>query len=85
MGFEQVAKLLTGFPGYNAMIGKDNATIARILQANGYATAWFGKDANVPLNRMTEADRKTVANWNGFRLLLLFFRRRYKSVAIDAV
>jgi len=55
VGFEMIAELSTGFPGYNGYIGKDNATVGRILQANGYATAWFGKDHNVPLNQMTEA------------------------------
>jgi arylsulfatase len=58
VGFEQIAELSTGFPGYNGIIGKQNATIGRILQANGYATAWFGKDHNVPLNQMTEAGPK---------------------------
>jgi arylsulfatase len=58
VGFEQIAEVSTGFPGYNGTIGKDNATIGRILQANGYATAWFGKDHNVPLNQMTEAGPK---------------------------
>lgn len=67
-GFEQIAELSTGFPGYNGMIGKDNATIARILQANGYATAWFRKDHNVPLNQMTEADRKTGGQLEWFSI-----------------
>ncbi|MBV8164933.1 MAG: arylsulfatase [Candidatus Eremiobacteraeota bacterium] len=49
VGFEQIAEVATGFPGYDGIIGKDHATVARILQANGYATAWFGKDHNVPL------------------------------------
>lgn len=47
VGFEMIAELSTGFPGYNTIIGKQHATIGRILQANGYATAWFGKDHNV--------------------------------------
>lgn len=58
VGFEQIAELSTGFPGYDGTVGKKNATIARILQANGYATAWFGKDHNVPLDQMTEAGPK---------------------------
>ena len=40
------------------MIGKDNASLGRILQANGYATAWFGKDHNVPLWEATPAGPK---------------------------
>jgi len=38
----------TGFPGYNSVIDSDKATIGRMLKDNGYATAWFGKDHNVP-------------------------------------
>jgi arylsulfatase A-like enzyme len=35
-------------PGYNSVIGVDNATIGRILLDNGYNTSWFGKDHNTP-------------------------------------
>ncbi len=38
----------TGFPGYNSIIAKDNATIGRMLRDNGYATSWFGKNHNTP-------------------------------------
>ncbi len=58
VGFEQVAEVASGFPGYNGYIGKDSATIGRILQANGYATAWFGKDHNVPMWQASEAGPK---------------------------
>ncbi len=47
-GFGVIAEQSTGFPGYNSIIGKDKATIGRILKDNGYSTAWFGKDHNVP-------------------------------------
>ena len=30
------------------MIGRDSATIGRILLENGYRTSWFGKDHNTP-------------------------------------
>jgi arylsulfatase A-like enzyme len=58
VGYEQVAEVASGFPGYNGTIGKDSATIGRILQANGYATAWFGKDHNVPMWQASEAGPK---------------------------
>jgi len=48
VGFEMIAELATGFPGYNASLGKSTATLGRLLQANGYATGWWGKDHNVP-------------------------------------
>jgi len=48
VGFGVIAEQSTGFPGYNSMIERDTATIAEILRLNGYATAWFGKNHNVP-------------------------------------
>ena len=48
VGFGVIAEQSTGFPGYNSIIGKDKATIGRILLDNGYATSWFGKDHNTP-------------------------------------
>jgi arylsulfatase A-like enzyme len=47
-GFGVITELSTGFPGYDSIIGQDNATIGRILKDNGYATSWFGKDHNTP-------------------------------------
>ena len=43
-----VSEAATGFPGYNSIIGRDSATIGRILLDNGYRTSWFGKDHNTP-------------------------------------
>ena len=40
--------LSTGFPGYTGLIPQDTATVAQILQAHGYSTAWFGKNHNLP-------------------------------------
>ena len=48
VGFGVITEQSTGFPGYNSIIGKDNATIGRILLDNGYRTSWFGKDHNTP-------------------------------------
>ncbi|NJO54432.1 MAG: arylsulfatase [Bacteroidales bacterium] len=48
VGFGVISEQSTGFPGYNSIIGKDKATIGRILLDNGYSTAWFGKDHNTP-------------------------------------
>jgi len=47
-GFGVISEQSTGFPGYNSIIGRDKATIGRMLVDNGYSTAWFGKDHNVP-------------------------------------
>ena len=48
VGFGVVSEAATGFPGYNSLIGRDSATIGRILLENGYRTSWFGKDHNTP-------------------------------------
>lgn len=48
VGFGVIAEQSTGFPGYNSIIGKDKATVGRILLDNGFNTAWFGKDHNTP-------------------------------------
>jgi arylsulfatase A-like enzyme len=43
-----IGELSTGYPGYDSIIGLDNATIGNILKGNGYATSWFGKNHNTP-------------------------------------
>jgi arylsulfatase len=54
-GFGVISEQSTGFPGYNSIIGKDSATVGRILRDNGYATSWFGKDHNVPAFAASQA------------------------------
>jgi hypothetical protein len=48
VGFGVVSEAASGYPGYDSVIGKDNATIGRVLRENGYRTSWFGKDHNTP-------------------------------------
>src|SRR6185436_14992705 len=48
VGFGVISELSTGYPGYDSIIGPDNATVGRILADNGYATSWFGKNHNTP-------------------------------------
>ncbi len=48
VGFGVIAEQATGFPGYDAIIGPDNAAIGEILKQNGYATSWYGKNHNTP-------------------------------------
>ena len=48
VGFGTINEVSAGFPGYDGVIPLSAATVARVLQANGYATAWFGKDHNTP-------------------------------------
>lgn len=55
VGFGVVSEQATGFPGYDSVIGFDNATIGRILLENGYRTAWFGKNHNTPTYQASQA------------------------------
>ncbi len=55
-GFGVIAEQATGFTGYNSIIGKDKATIGRILLDNGYATSWFGKNHNTPAFAARQAE-----------------------------
>ena len=48
VGFGVISELSTGYPGYDSIIGPENATIGTILRDNGYATSWFGKNHNTP-------------------------------------
>ena len=48
VGYGVIGELSTGFPGYDSIVGVENATIGTILRDNGYSTAWFGKDHNIP-------------------------------------
>jgi len=55
VGFGVVTEQSTGFPGYDSIIGPENATIGEILKENGYATSWFGKEHNTPSFQYTVA------------------------------
>jgi arylsulfatase A-like enzyme len=54
-GFGIVGEAITGYPGYNSVIRKENGTIGRILKENGYATSWFGKNHSTPSYWSTQA------------------------------
>ncbi len=43
-----ITELSTGFPGYNSVLPRSTATIARVLSDNGYSTSMFGKNHNTP-------------------------------------
>ncbi|MGE0760445.1 MAG: arylsulfatase, partial [Pirellulaceae bacterium] len=43
-----IMELGTGFPGYNTIMPKSCGTFAETLKQNGYNTAWYGKNHNVP-------------------------------------
>ncbi len=49
VGFGMVAEGASGFPGYDTITGPETAHVAMTLKQNGYSTAWFGKNHNVPV------------------------------------
>lgn len=48
VGSGSIGELTMGYPGYWGEIPRSAATIARVLRDNGYSTAMFGKEHNVP-------------------------------------
>jgi len=61
VGFGDISELSGGFPGYNSIIPPETAHLAQTLRLNGYATAWFGKNHNVPAWEASPAGPFT--NW----------------------
>ena len=55
VGYGVIGEQSTGYPGYNSVIGPENATIGEILKDNGYATSWFGKNHNTPTYQYSAA------------------------------
>jgi hypothetical protein len=47
-GFANISEGSEGFPGYSTRFPDQVTTVAEVLQQNGYATFWLGKDHNVP-------------------------------------
>jgi arylsulfatase A-like enzyme len=60
-GFACIVEGATGYPGSNAHLPRETATIAQVLRANGYSTYWVGKDHNVPPEEDTPSGPKS--NW----------------------
>jgi len=43
-----IMEFSTPFPGYHSIVSKSVGTLGEVLTGNGYSTAWFGKNHNVP-------------------------------------
>jgi arylsulfatase len=43
-----IMELASGFPGYDSLMPKSSGTFAEVLKQNGWNTAWYGKNHNVP-------------------------------------
>lgn len=55
VGIGTLSDLPSPYPGYTAHIPPTAATIARVLRDNGYSTAMFGKDHNIPHGQRSPA------------------------------
>ncbi len=47
-GTGSIMEMGVGYPGYNTLVSNKLAGLGQILKLNGYNTAWFGKNHNVP-------------------------------------
>jgi arylsulfatase len=66
-GMAAITEASNGFPGWAGRIPPQAATVAQILQDNGYSTFWLGKNHNVPEQDVAEGgDRKTWPLGQGF-------------------
>jgi len=48
VGTGHLVDMSTGYPGYDGHFPRSATTVARVLEENGYSTAFFGKHHNVP-------------------------------------
>ena len=81
VGFGVIGELSTGYPGYDSVIGPENATIGTILRDNGYATSWFGKNHNTPGFQYSVAGPvRPMAGRHGLRVFLRLHGRRDRPV-----
>jgi arylsulfatase A-like enzyme len=55
VGMGTLTDFAEGYPGYNSFMPQDAVTIGRILRDNGYNTAWFGKEHNIPNGQLSAA------------------------------
>ena len=66
-GMAAITEASNGFPGWSGRIPPQAATVAQVLQDNGYSTFWLGKNHNVPEQDVAEGgDRKTWPLGQGF-------------------
>src|SRR5437899_6291458 len=74
-----ITEMATGYPGYNSLMSKSCGTIGEILRGNGYNTAWFGKNHNVPDWQSSQSRAvRPLADQSGLRVFLRLQRRRHR-------
>ena len=86
VGFGVIAEQATGYPGYDAIIGRDNAAIGEIMKQNGYATSWFGKNHNTPgYEYSLVGSVRSMAERHGLPVFLRLHGRRDRPVEAVAL
>jgi arylsulfatase len=55
VGMGELSDAASGYPGYNGVIPQSAASVARVLQLNGYSTAMFGKHHDLPWDQQSGA------------------------------
>ena len=86
VGFGVISEQSTGFPGYNSIIGKDKATIGRILLDNGYSTVVVRQGPqHAGVRGQPGRAVRPVADRHGLRVLLRLRRRRRQPVGAEPV
>jgi arylsulfatase A-like enzyme len=58
-GMGTITEGANGFPGYSCLLPEQTATMAQILQENGWSTFWLGKDHNVPETDLSAGGSKS--------------------------
>jgi hypothetical protein len=85
-GFGVISEQSTGYPGYNSIIGKDKATIGRMLLDNGYCHLVVREEPQrAGLCGQPGRALRPVADRHGLRVFLRFRRRRCQPVAAQPV
>ena len=81
-----ITELGSGYPGYSGQIPKSEAMISEMLRQNGYSTAFFGKNHNIPdWETSVSGPVRSLADHAGLRSFLRLHRRRGQSVAAGAL
>ncbi|WP_370980022.1 sulfatase-like hydrolase/transferase [Agaribacterium sp. ZY112] len=66
-GFASISEATNGFPGQHGRLPEQTATMAEVLQENGWSTFWVGKNHNLPETDVAEgASRKSWPLQQGF-------------------
>jgi arylsulfatase A-like enzyme len=58
-GMGTITEGADGFPGYSCLLPPTTATMAQILNENGWSTFWLGKDHNVPETDLSAGSNKS--------------------------